>query len=316
MLATGALALGTAGEILRANGEGVMRKMQFGVTLATVAVLLLAAVTAAVAADRLKPYVLAEQVSGTIDAKIAAVRQDLLDVGFEIAGEIAPYDGAHVFVVTNDALKRYAGGSPLGGFGAAQRVAVTSVGDKVQVSFTNPAWMANVYRMKSELADVSVALRTALGAKEEFGSKEGLTAESLRSYHYMVFMPYFTETVTLAEHASHDEALAKAEAGLAAAKGVRKVARIDVPGTEETLFCVAIAEGDGADAGVMKITDGGALKHTAHLPYELLVSGKKTLMLHGKFRIAQSFPDLTMGTFMKISGAPDGIAKALRDAVK
>ena len=32
-------------------------------------------------------------------------------------------------------------------------------------------------------------------------------------------------------------------------------------------------------------------------------------MLHGKFRIAQSFPDLTMGTFMKISGAPAAIEK-------
>jgi hypothetical protein len=34
-------------------------------------------------------------------------------------------------------------------------------------------------------------------------------------------------------------------------------------------------------------------------------------MIHGKFRIAQSYPDLGMGTFMKISGAPDGIAKGL-----
>jgi hypothetical protein len=97
---------------------------------------------------------------------------------------------------------------------------------------------------------------------------------------------------------------------------VKKVARIDVPGSEQTLFSVAILAGDGADATVMKSTDGHALKHTAHLPYELLVSGKKALMLHGKFRIAQSFPDLTMGTFMKISGAPDGIEKALRQAVK
>ena len=39
-------------------------------------------------------------------------------------------------------------------------------------------------------------------------------------------------------------------------------------------------------------------------------------MLHGKFRIAQSFPDLTMGTFMKISGAPDGIEKVLGGLLK
>jgi hypothetical protein len=292
-----------------------MRKTRIGVSLAVV-VPLLAGVTAAAAADRLKPYVLAEQGPGELEAKVAAVRQALQGAGFEVAGEVAPYDGALVFVVTNEALRQNAGASPLGGFGAAQRVAVTKAGDQVQVAFTNPAWMANAYRMSSELAEVAAALRAALGSGEEFGSKEGMAAKSLRSYHYMMLMPYFTDTVTLAEHASREEALAKAEAGLAAAKGVKKVARIDVPATEETLFCVAIAEGAGGDAAVMKVTDGGALKHTAHLPYEFLVSGKKILMLHGKFRIAQSFPDLTMGTFMKISGASDGIAKSIREAVK
>jgi hypothetical protein len=35
-------------------------------------------------------------------------------------------------------------------------------------------------------------------------------------------------------------------------------------------------------------------------------------MLHGKFRIALDFPDLTMGTFMKISGAPSAIEEKLK----
>jgi hypothetical protein len=292
-----------------------MRKPQFGV-MAAVVVLLLAAVTAAVAADRLKPYVLAEQAPGTLDAKIAAVRLALQGAGFEIAGEAAPYDRAHVFVVSNAALKQNAGGSPLGGFGVAQRVAVTSVGDQVQVSFTNPTWMANVYRMKSELADVSTALRTALGAKEEFGSKEGRTAESLRSYHYMMFMPYFNEQVVLGTFASSAEAAAKLEAGLGASQEAKLIYRVDVPGTEQIVFGIAILAGEGADDTVMKITDTAARRRTAHLPYEVLVAGGRVLMLHGKFRIAQSFPDLTMGTFMKISGAPDGIAKVLGGLLK
>jgi hypothetical protein len=54
------------------------------------------------------------------------------------------------------------------------------------------------------------------------------------------------------------------------------------------------------------------LKHTAHLPYELIVSEGNVQMLHGKFRIAVDFPDLTMGTFMKISGAPAGIEEKLK----
>jgi hypothetical protein len=46
------------------------------------------------------------------------------------------------------------------------------------------------------------------------------------------------------------------------------------------------------------------------------VSGKHAYMLHGKFRIAQSFPDLSMGNFMNISGAPDAIENSIKEAIK
>jgi hypothetical protein len=44
----------------------------------------------------------------------------------------------------------------------------------------------------------------------------------------------------------------------------------------------------------------------------MVVTGGKVYMLHGKFRIALDFPDLTMGTFMKISGAPSAIEARLK----
>jgi hypothetical protein len=65
----------------------------------------------------------------------------------------------------------------------------------------------------------------------------------------------------------------------------------------------------------MSSIDTGALRHTTHLPYEVLVSGKNAYMLHGKFRIAQSFPDLSMGNFMSISAAPDAIETILKDNI-
>jgi hypothetical protein len=61
----------------------------------------------------------------------------------------------------------------------------------------------------------------------------------------------------------------------------------------------------------MGTTDRGELRHTAHLPYALLVSGRHAYALAGKFRIALAFPDLSMGTFMKISGAPNAIRDSL-----
>jgi hypothetical protein len=66
----------------------------------------------------------------------------------------------------------------------------------------------------------------------------------------------------------------------------------------------------------MKVIDIGELKHTPHLPYEVVVSGGTVYMLHGKFRIALDFPDLTMSTFMKISGAPSAIEEKMEVLVK
>ncbi len=90
--------------------------------------------------------------------------------------------------------------------------------------------------------------------------------------------------------------------------------RIDIPGKQESVFGVAIEDPEGGDKVVMETCDIEEFKHTPHLPYELLVSGNRVYALHGKFRIAQSFPDLTMGTFMKISDAPDAIETALAAA--
>ena len=53
-------------------------------------------------------------------------------------------------------------------------------------------------------------------------------------------------------------------------------------------------------------------KHTAFLPYELLVDDNEAHMLHGRFRIALSFPDLTMGTFTKIMSMPGDIEDLLK----
>src|SRR3990170_3906161 len=104
-----------------------------------------------------------------------------------------------------------------------------------------------------------------------------------------MLMPYFDEQVVLGNFASRDEAASRLEAGLAASRDAKKIYRIDVPGTDQSVFGIAVLAGDGADEAVMRTTDTGARRHTAHLPYEVLVAGGRVAMLHGKFRIAQSF---------------------------
>ena len=132
-----------------------------------------------------KPFILASvDTSSDMSAVVESVRKKLTDNGFEIAGSYSPYDNATILVATNAALKQNAAASDFGAFGAIVRVGVTKTAAGIQISYTNPIYMANVYQMKSDLTDVSAALGKALGHEKEFGSEKGLTKEALRKYHY------------------------------------------------------------------------------------------------------------------------------------
>ncbi len=288
------------------------------------ATLLLFNANLALAEDEiLKPFVLGSKGPGTVAEKAAAAKTALTANGFTVAGEYSPYPDAEVIVVTSDELKSNAANSEHGGFGAIQRVAVTRVKDEIQVSYTNPVYMANVYRMKGDLGNVRAKLEAALGKVEDFGAK-GMTASRARKYHYMIGMEYFDEPSLLASFDSYDEAVAAVEKGLAAGKGgVSKVYRVDVPGKQETVFGAGMKGASDEqkymdDQYIMSEIDFRDVKSTAHLPYEVLVSGKDVYALYARFRIAIDFPDLSMmgsNSFMNIMSTPEAIRMALQAAV-
>jgi len=267
----------------------------------------------------LKPHVLASQQAGNYTDIVGKTRSSLQSAGFEVVGEYSPYKGTTVIIVTNDELKKNAGASDFGGFGAMQRVAVSQVKGQVQVAYTNPVYMANVYRMKGDLSVVAQQLQQALGKEKDFGAK-GLTAEDLRKYHYKIFMPYFDDRYELKSFASYEEAIKAVEAGLKAGwGGTSRVYRIDIPGKQESVFGVAMTRECSGDEFIMNKIDFADIKSATHLPYELMVSGKDVIALHAKFRIAQSFPDLSMvgdNSFFSIMCAPGEIETALGSVVK
>ena len=275
--------------------------------------------TAAFAQDAvLKPFVLASKGPGDVAQKVEATKAALAKAGFTIAGSYSPYANTTVIGVTNDELRTTAAKSTHGGFGAAQRVAVVKVGNDVQVSYTNPPYWANAYRMAGDLKDTAAKLQAALGKVEEFGAK-GLTAEQLRKYHYTFGMEYFDEPNEFVKYGSHEEAVKAVEAGLAAGKqGVTKVYRVDVAGKKEVLFGVAMkGAGDSKmmdDAYLMSEIDFRDVKSAAHLPYDILVADNKVFAQYARFRIAISFPDLSMmgaNSFMNIMKSPEAIREAL-----
>ena len=277
-----------------------------------------------IAADaKLKTYILAEKTTGDVATVTAATKAKLSKAGFEVVGEYSPYDTATILIVTNDTLKANAANSEFGAYGAAQRVTITKADNEVQVAFTNPTYMSHAYRMKGDLAGVTAKLKSVLGDQGEFGPDEGVTAKDLRDYQYKWLMPYFDDPLDLADYGNQQIAIEKVEAILLNNKvGVKKVYRIDIAGKEETVIGVSMAGLANLDCSgdkyIMNEIDFKKLKSTGHLPYEVVISKGKVYALPAEFRIAISFPDLSMmgsNSFMSIMCAPLAIQEALTIAV-
>ena len=293
--------------------------------LSIIALMLISNLTVA---QTLKPYILASTVAG--EMPIAAVKTNLTNSGFAIVGEYMPADDQNRWLIVvshpelDKAVKTIGG---LTGFAATLRVALTKEGDVVNVSYTNPEYWGNAYfrdefdKVATSYKEVSTAFKSAFSSlgntvETPFGSEKGEKIENLRKYHYMMGMPYFDDTKELAEFNSYNDAIRKIEASLASGKpGLTKVYRYDVPDKGLTVYGIALGGEDGETKFMPKI-DISSPQHTAFLPYEILVKANEVHMLHGRFRIALSFPDLTMGTFTKIMSTPGDIEDLMKQLVE
>ncbi len=276
------------------------------------------------------PYTLGATSNKDLDESVALVKENLSANGFQVLGEYAPaeYVDRWLIVLTTESLLSAAGKTGgLTGFAAALRVALTRESGKVLISYTTPEYWLNAYyrddydNVKSLLDPLAenfekVMQESGTYAGTAFGSEKGLDVDDLRSYKYMMGMPKFHETKELGEFTSYKDAIDKVESSLL--KGVPDVTKIysvEVPGKELKLYGFALG-GEKGESHFLPIVDITEPKHTAFLPYEFLVMGNEVHMLHGRFRIALSFPDLKMGTFTKIMSSPGDIEDLLKTVVK
>lgn len=276
---------------------------------------------------QVKPFILAAPSGNNFDQALENSKNKLTSAGFEILGEYSPYAKASIIVFTNNELRNTATKSERGGYGGALRVAITEFDGEVQVSYTNPIYWSNAYQMSSNLQSVSNTLTSAFKAKSEFGTGELVLSESdMRDYHYTFMMEYFDDPSLLAYQDSHQAAVDQIESYLSKGTGgTSKVYRLDMgkdtEGKQMTLFGVGLSGKDADDCSsdqyIMGRIDKSSPRHTAHLPYELLVYGSNVEALYGRFRIAISWPHLPMlssdtgATFLSIMCSPEAIKDAL-----
>jgi len=226
-----------------------------------------------------------------------AVKSALKTQGFNVVGE---YDAMqnpnyHVIAYTNAAMKKDASVDDERGFAAVQKVLVDKK-DNTLV-FTNPEYFLHAFLegdfKKATAQNINKALTTAFGKLT--GSPDALDEDDLKGYHFMMGMPYYEDMIEIAKG---KDLLAKLK------KNAGKNIVFEIPLKDATLVGVAMPTANGEKSYVTKIKGE---KHSAFLPYMVLVEDDEAKILHPKYALAISFPKLSMGQFMGISSTPDDI---------
>ena len=291
--------------------------------LKTLTIIFLYLATNNLNAQNLNPYILAATSDAPLEEISEAAQTNLTESGLEVIGEYSPANDSNrkVLVVTSSELKdavKTLGG--LTGFAATLRIGLTSENDLINISYTNPIYWGNAYfgdnydQVEQQYISVTEKISVALSNVGEvknlpFGSKDGLTKKSLRKYRYMFGMEKFDDVAELNEFVSYEEAVSTVDEKLASTDNL--VYSVEFPEEKIKLYGIAI-EGEKGEEHFLPIIDILEPQHTAFLPYELLIVDKEAVILHGRFRIALSFPDLTMMTFSKIMSTPGDIKDALK----
>lgn len=268
----------------------------------------------------LAPYLKVGETSESIQQTSDKVVTALKDNGFSVLGTYNPSNKSSlkVIVFTNTSLKNtVVKVADRGALAAAFKVGLVNKNGKTVISYSNPDYILRAYlrdnynTYKSTFQQFSKDVKTALTAVgNEFKPFGGtIAADKLKKYHYKVMMPYFSDPIELNEFNSFEEGLATIEKNLKAKKGnTVQVYKLVYKSQKVAVFGVGLRSNeDGESHFLPKIGED----HIAAMPYEIILQGKEATMLHGKYRIALHWPDLTMGTFMKIMSTPGDIEDTL-----
>ncbi len=275
----------------------------------------------------ISPFIRIAELSGTMDQATEKVQTVLSSNGYEVIGDYQPGDNTdlHVVVFTSEKIKTLCqsvkGRSMLA---AAMKVGFRKSEGKIQVSIVNPEYLFYAYfrehmdegTLNSSALDVSSEIKSTMKEvgtlMKPFGGD--LTAKDLKKYRYMMGMPYFTDPVKLADFDSFQQGLATIQGNLSAREGKTvKVYEIIDEGKKMAVFGVGLPHEEEGEAHFLPIIGES---HVAAMPYEIILLNNRATMLHGRYRFALHWPELTMGTFTKIMSSPGDVEDAMKTLVE
>jgi len=270
----------------------------------------------------ISPYLRIAELNGGMDAVRHQIESRLSEMGYDILGHYSPGGNPdlHVVVFSNDQLSTLCKSSDNRGMlAAAMKVGFQKKNGKIIVSIVNPEYLFYAYfRERMEDSSFKSAAISASNKiikdlegvgplKQPFGGD--LELKDLVKYRYMVGMPDFDDPVDLAEFESFDDGLATIRRNLTAGKGnAVQVYEIVDQKNKIAVIGVGLLEKETGEAHFLSIIGES---HVAAMPYEIILQGKEASMLHGRFRFALHWPELTMKTFTKIMSSPGDVKDAL-----
>ena len=276
-------------------------------------------------AQEIAPYIKVTESSESINQISEKVIDVLKNDNFTILGTYNPSNKKTLKVIAftrNDLKNTVIKITDRGALAATFKIGLVEENGKTTVSYTNPDYILRAYlgdnynTFVSTFKKFSADLKSSLSAVgDEFTPFGGtVSANKLGKYHYKIMMPYFSDPVTLNEFSSFEEGLKTITSNLNAKKGnTVEVFKLVYQSEKVAVFGVGLQSNEDGEAHFLpKIGEA----HVAALPYEIILQGNEATMLHGKYRIALHWPELTMGTFMKIMSTPGDIEDTLEAICK
>ena len=262
------------------------------------------------------PYYKVAEYESSMDEVSQLVKEAIVNGGYEVIGEYNPAnnDDLKVICYTNDAL----GSLSLkfkdrGALASVLRAGLVKKEGKITLSILNPEYMFFAYwgeqmerRQESEviaMAETALNIFKPLGKLEPFGGK--IEIDDLKKYRYKMMMPYFDDPDELREFDSFESGLSIITANLNKGKGnTVKVFEKVFPDQKVAVFGIGLYNSEDGESHFLPTIGED---HIANMPYEIILQDNVATMLAGKYRIALYWPELTMGTFMKIMSTPGDI---------
>jgi hypothetical protein len=269
----------------------------------------------------LRPFIEGTALSASLADATKTVVAALEKGGFEVVGRYSPVKNVTIISITSPLMLKNAAATDRGGYGAALSVALESVSGKTFLTYMNPKYVANGYRLASDNAQVAQALGVILGNEKTFGANPR-TVSDLRGYQYSFGMETFNDPMDLGSFKGFQAGIQQITSRLrAGSDGVHLVYQIRIPGKDEVVFGVDLASKNPDANGIKLIdkVDSGIPHRYAFLPYEVVLKDRNAEALNLRFRMALFFPDLPMmgsgGSFFSLRSAPDAIKHVLRKAL-